>query len=100
MFGAIEAGRSASIQFYHDWVKEVKKTVPPERLLEFDVRQGWAPLCQFLDLEIPQNDFPRVNDTKTLKKYNNVMLWTGRLVNYVLFPTLTAFIVRKIWQLK
>jgi hypothetical protein len=43
---------------------DVKKNVPPERLLVYDIRQGWEPLCQFLDVPVPQGTpFPHLNDT-------------------------------------
>jgi hypothetical protein len=42
----------------------VKASLSPERLLVFDVAQGWAPLCAFLDLPIPATAFPHVNSTK------------------------------------
>lgn len=40
----------------------VKATIPASRLLEFDVKQGWAPLCAFLDKPVPADPFPRTND--------------------------------------
>lgn len=39
----------------------VKAAIPPERLLVFDVRQGWEPLCRFLDRPVPGTPFPRTN---------------------------------------
>ncbi|KAI1259049.1 P-loop containing nucleoside triphosphate hydrolase protein [Xylariaceae sp. FL1019] len=43
--------------------EEVKKLVPPERLLEYRVQDGWGPLCKFLDVPIPKDrPFPNVND--------------------------------------
>lgn len=39
----------------------VKATIPAEKLLVFDVREGWAPLCAFLGLEAPSTPFPRSN---------------------------------------
>ncbi|GAA2921273.1 sulfotransferase family protein [Streptomyces enissocaesilis] len=41
--------------------RAVEAYLPPERLLVFDVRQGWAPLCAFLGLPQPQEPFPQVN---------------------------------------
>ena len=35
-------------RFFNDWVDQVKAEIPAERLLVFEVKQGWAPLCQFL----------------------------------------------------
>lgn len=40
----------------------VRAAIPPERLLEFEVAQGWEPLCAFLDVPVPDTPFPRVND--------------------------------------
>lgn len=39
----------------------VKSTIAPERLLIFDVRQGWEPLCAFLGAPVPVSPFPRTN---------------------------------------
>ena len=40
---------------------QVKRTVSPERLLVFQVTEGWAPLCEFLGAEVPDVPFPRSN---------------------------------------
>lgn len=40
----------------------VKETISPERLLEFEVSQGWAPLCAFLGVPVPDHPFPKTND--------------------------------------
>ncbi|KAJ7460279.1 P-loop containing nucleoside triphosphate hydrolase protein [Mycena latifolia] len=42
--------------------EEVRRLVPKERVLEYEVKQGWAPLCTFLGKEPPATAFPRVND--------------------------------------
>ena len=39
----------------------VKETIPANRLLVFEVKQGWAPLCDFLDVPVPDTEFPRTN---------------------------------------
>jgi hypothetical protein len=41
----------------------VRRDVPAERLLEFNVAEGWEPLCRFLDVPVPDTPFPRVNTT-------------------------------------
>jgi hypothetical protein len=44
-------------------IQVVQATIAPERLLVFDVKEGWEPLCAFLDVPVPEVDpFPRVND--------------------------------------
>lgn len=44
-------------------VREVEERVPAERLLVYEVKQGWDPLCEFLGLEAPQGEpFPHLNE--------------------------------------
>jgi hypothetical protein len=43
-------------------VAEVRATIPADRLLNYEVRQGWEPLCAFLDVPVPDEPFPNVND--------------------------------------
>ena len=42
--------------------EEVKRNVPPERLLVWSVTEGWEPLCEFLQLPVPDEPFPHLND--------------------------------------
>jgi hypothetical protein len=37
-------------------------------LLEFDVSQGWKPLCDFLGVDVPAGDFPRDDAWKAYKE--------------------------------
>lgn len=39
-------------------------TVPAERLLVWDVREGWGPLCDFLELPVPDVELPHINDRR------------------------------------
>lgn len=39
----------------------VKAAVPAERLLVYDVKEGWEPLCRFLGLPVPEEPLPRTN---------------------------------------
>ncbi len=52
-----------AIQVFNDHIAEVQATIPPDRLLTFDVREGWEPLCTFLNVPIPGTPFPRSNST-------------------------------------
>lgn len=51
-------------QIYLEHNAKIRSLVPKERLLEFNVKQGWGPLCEFLGVPVPDIPFPRVNDTK------------------------------------
>jgi hypothetical protein len=41
----------------------VREVIAPERLLVFQVADGWAPLCDFLGVPIPDGPMPKVNST-------------------------------------
>ena len=43
-------------------IEEVRATIDPKRLLVFDVREGWEPLCKFLEVPVPSEPFPRLNE--------------------------------------
>lgn len=58
--------RTYAIQRFHDYTEEVKQHVPPGKLLIFQVKEGWEPLCTFLDVPVPDVPFPHVNDRETM----------------------------------
>ncbi len=43
--------------------EEVERAVAPERLLIWSVTDGWEPLCDFLEVPVPEEPFPNVNDS-------------------------------------
>jgi Sulfotransferase domain len=51
---------AAAMERFND---DVKATVPSERLLAWSPTDGWKPLCEFLDLPIPDEPIPHINDT-------------------------------------
>jgi len=58
---SVENGKG--VEFYNNWLEDVKSTVPADQLLIFNVKQGWKPLCEFLNVPIPKGPFPRANDS-------------------------------------
>jgi Sulfotransferase domain len=55
--------KANAIEVFRRHNQEVRDTIEPARLLVFDVREGWAPLCRFLEVAVPEEPFPRLNDT-------------------------------------
>lgn len=43
--------------------EEVRETIPAERLLVYSVGSGWEPLCDFLGVPVPDEPFPKTNNT-------------------------------------
>ncbi len=59
------------------------------KLLIFNVKQGWKPLCDFLECDVPKDlDFPhsKVNDAKSLKLMRRMFL----IAVYGWIPTVVA----------
>jgi len=46
----------------HHHEDAVKALVPADRLLVWDVTEGWEPLCEFLGVEVPEEPLPHAND--------------------------------------
>jgi hypothetical protein len=55
--------RAEITQAFNDQVAAVKNALPPERLLVCEVKDGWEPLCTFLDKSVPDMPFPNTNNT-------------------------------------
>lgn len=51
-------------QWYESENEKIRRLVPKDRLLEFNVKEGYEPLCKFLGKPNPGGPFPRMNDSK------------------------------------
>jgi len=62
---------------YREHYAMIRRIMPKERLLEFELKDGWEPLCRFLGKDIPDVPFPRVNDTEHMKEHMRLVVWRG-----------------------
>lgn len=60
-FGGRLDDRDHALAVYRRHEEEVRDSIAPERLLAFDVSEGWAPLCAFLEVPVPDSPFPHSN---------------------------------------
>lgn len=60
-----DAGLAAAMD---RWNERVKRDVPADRLLVWEPRDGWEPLCAFLEVDVPDEPLPNVNDTAAFKE--------------------------------
>jgi hypothetical protein len=67
-FGCSPTDREGVLAAYRRRTEEVCAAFPAGRLLVFDVAEGWAPLCRFLDVPVPDTPFPRMNTTEQFWK--------------------------------
>ncbi len=65
-FDNLITDRAHVIDVYERHNGTVQQTLPAGRLLTYDVAQGWAPLCAFLGVPVPDEPFPRINAQQEL----------------------------------
>lgn len=60
--------KEKSIASYEAHNARVRATIPADQLLEYNVKQGWAPLCEFMDVEqCPTIPFPKSNSARSVQ---------------------------------
>jgi hypothetical protein len=66
--GLIDAGADTTSESMQSAMErfneEVQQSVPADRLLVWSVSDGWEPLCEFMELPVPDTPFPHLNDSK------------------------------------
>ena len=80
------------------WLKEI---VPQEKLFFADVKDGWAPLCNALNVPIPKDTpFPRLNDAKSIENEFKKMIVKGFLRWCIVFAAvgLVAYSSYLFWR--
>lgn len=71
--------------------KSVEKVTPPGQLYWMEITEGWAPLCKMLNVPIPQEPFPRVNDAAALNELiRGMMMATAGVWLVILILLATA----------
>lgn len=89
LFDGRFAEREHAIAIYEQHIEEVKRNVPADKLLVYNVKEGWEPLCTFLGVPIPANtSFPYVNDNEMVQR----QMKTARMM-YTAIPIAILLIV-------
>ena len=57
-----DLSEAAAIDSFERHNDSVRASVAADRLLVYEVEQGWAALCSFLGAAVPDEPFPRGND--------------------------------------
>jgi hypothetical protein len=68
IFGGRIDDRAHVIETFERHITEVQAAIPADRLLVFDVAQGWAPLCEFLRCPVPGEPFPAANERAAFRR--------------------------------
>ena len=95
-------GSEDDVDVYHRHNEYVRRIVPSERLLEFDPKDGWEPLCRFLDIAVPTDEagkklpYPHENDTEKIRRGINIFIVMG-CASWIVLVGLIMLSVRLVW---
>ncbi|KAE8447257.1 hypothetical protein EG329_010951 [Mollisiaceae sp. DMI_Dod_QoI] len=90
--------------FYEEHNAKIQRVVPEEKLLVYNVKQGWGPLCEFLGYEAPEWDFPRVNERNVFiarrQKFGGQLNWVvaKNVIKYVGSPVMVGLAAWLAWR--
>ncbi|ADP78572.1 sulfotransferase family protein [Pseudofrankia inefficax] len=79
VFGGEVPDRETALRIFAEHIEAVRAQIPGDRLLIFDVAEGWGPLCAFLDVPVPATPFPRANDQDFFTTTHQTRLATAAL---------------------
>ena len=88
------------VQNYHFFVKKqyrqhnerVQSVIPQEKLLAFNVKQGWRPLCAFLGCDVPEKSFPKENVKASFAK-DEISRALHNFVFYIFMGATVMFVI-------
>jgi hypothetical protein len=69
IFDCRTGDRAHATAVFERHIADVRAAVPPDRLLVYEVAQGWEPLCAFLGAPVPDEPFPRANDAADFRRW-------------------------------
>ncbi|GIC94643.1 sulfotransferase family protein [Aspergillus udagawae] len=76
---------------FHEHCKKIEGLVPPESLLIYHVKEGWQPLCEFLDEPIPSVPMPHENEMKLMQqKFRKALVYNARQYVTSIFSILSC----------
>lgn len=76
-FGKDYKNKEAVIDHYNKHNEEVMRIVPKDKLLVFNAKEGWEPLCRFLGVPVPAKPFPKSNSTDEFR--NRIINIKGKI---------------------
>ncbi|KAJ2976520.1 hypothetical protein NQ176_g4908 [Zarea fungicola] len=85
-------GVGLSPDTYDKHIEYVKRVVPKERLHFVSLHDGWRPICEALDKPIPEEPFPRTNESGAVSKVVSNLLLKALLIWIMLLSTLGTMI--------
>ncbi|MCF6521564.1 sulfotransferase family protein [Streptomyces sp. JJ36] len=67
-FGGRFEDKAHAIRVFEEHNAAVQREIPADRLLVYRAGDGWEPLCAFLGTDVPDEDFPHLNDAASMQE--------------------------------
>lgn len=75
--------KDKALAWYKSQCEEFRQRIPAERCIEYVIKDGWAPLCEYLGVPVPtvedaegkkvEAPFPRLNDRVAFREKSKLM---------------------------
>ena len=88
-WSAVYAGEDAAVRFFTAWHAKMVDTIPAEKLLVYNVKEGWEPLARMLGVKIPEEPFPQINDGLTI----SLIVIGGYYILVVVIPVVVGVVL-------
>ena len=103
MFRGRFEDRAFAIDVFNRHNEQVRRDVPADRLLVYEISHGWGPLCAFLEVPVPEGKpFPHLNDAAAFRAKINRDALVVRTVGYaalgVAALVLIAVVAIRLWS--
>jgi hypothetical protein len=66
-FGERIHDRAFMTAYFERHTAAIRAGIPKSRMLEYEVSEGWQPLCEFLGVAVPDAPFPKVNSREEMQ---------------------------------
>lgn len=77
--------------------EHIRFIVPKDKLLDFQVQEGWEPLCKFLGKPVPDEPFPHANEGRQVGDDVRILLFVKALIGYAV-PIAFGVLSWAVWR--
>ncbi|KAJ4394786.1 hypothetical protein N0V93_004006 [Gnomoniopsis smithogilvyi] len=96
-YGQGITSEEGALKIWGRHLEYLEDVVPKEKLFYYTVKDGWGPLCEILELPIPDEPFPRLNDAKDFQVMFQKLALQGLLRWVMVFSGIIVAIVFAYW---
>lgn len=75
-------------EMHNKWVRRLARA-NGKQILEWEPAMGWSPLCEFLDMKMPDGEFPKTNELAEIKELKVLLVVKGIAIWLVVLVVLS-----------